>query len=715
MRKTLKVLLYGDVDLNFIDGSAIWLTSVARVLNKDKNIKVDVLLKAAVKNSALVSELEGLAQVNIIKPYEKFEQFSFENRNRMQVNDAVKVMELLDAEKGYDCIIVRGFALTEKLLSSSLKLKTIPYFTDFKHKKEDVTKSEQQKLIGIYNAFPHLFVQTKQSLEYLKDLLRVNGEKYVLMSPMIPDYCQEPKFTNVNSSMVYAGKFAKEWYTEELLEIFEQIVTIDNTLTLNIAGDKFQGELIPKKEEIIKRLKQQIGINWTGALSRTQSLQLIKNSDLGFAWRSEEIDNEYSLELSTKLLEYGQLGKPVLLRRTKMHEELLGKDYELFVETKEELISKTLEVMYDRKLYRKTAKKVYEACKQFTFTEAYKRLSKVLWSFNNQKTKLLFAGHDLKFLKMTMDYFNDKDEYEVKIDSWLGHNKHNEDQSKECLEWADIIFCEWGLGNTVWYSQNKKEDQKLFVRMHQQERKTIYPEKFKIENIDKVIAISPYIYEEFHRVCKIPREKMVIIHNAVDTDKFNLPKSVGKEELKFNLGICGILPSMKRLDRALDILEKLWNKDKRYTLYVKSKLPKDLPWIMNREEEKNYYDSVFDRIKNAPWGKNVIFDEHGNDMEQWFRKIGYILSTSDYESFHLAPMEGMAAGSIPLVLHWPGAETIYPKEYLFDSIDSIVNYILNMKDMQRANNNIQAYPKRNFDLNKINKEIESLISEIRMA
>ena len=129
----------------------------------------------------------------------------------------------------------------------------------------------------------------------------------------------------------------------------------------------------------------------------------------------------------------------------------------------------------------------------------------------------------------------------------------------------------------------------------------------------------------------------------------------------FNLGICGVLPSRKRLDRALNIVEKLWEKDHRFKLYVKSRMPQDLPWLMNREDEKKYYDEMFERIKKAPWGKNVIFDQHGSDMDEWFRKIGYVLSTSDFESFHLAPMEGAASGSVPIVLHWPGAETIYPR------------------------------------------------------
>ena len=50
--------------------------------------------------------------------------------------------------------------------------------------------------------------------------------------------------------------------------------------------------------------------------------------DIGLSWRHPDLDA--SLELSTKVLEFGQLGLPVILNRTPMHEALLGADYPLF-------------------------------------------------------------------------------------------------------------------------------------------------------------------------------------------------------------------------------------------------------------------------------------------------------------------------------------------------------------------------------------------------
>ncbi len=70
------------------------------------------------------------------------------------------------------------------------------------------------------------------------------------------------------------------------------------------------------------------GVTWHGGHSREDALRLAASCDIGLSWRHPELDA--SLELSTKVLEYGAIGLPVILNRTPMHEGLLGADYPLF-------------------------------------------------------------------------------------------------------------------------------------------------------------------------------------------------------------------------------------------------------------------------------------------------------------------------------------------------------------------------------------------------
>jgi hypothetical protein len=48
----------------------------------------------------------------------------------------------------------------------------------------------------------------------------------------------------------------------------------------------------------------------------------------------------------------------------------------------------------------------------------------------------------------------------------------------------------------------------------------------------------------------------------------------------------------------------------------------------------------------------------------WLRRVGFVLSTSDDESFHMAPAEGMVSRAVPVLRHWPGAETIYDMRWI---------------------------------------------------
>ncbi|MFH7587457.1 glycosyltransferase [Oceanimonas smirnovii] len=296
-------------------------------------------------------------------------------------------------------------------------------------------------------------------------------------------------------------------------------------------------------------------------------------------------------------------------------------------------------------------------------------------SFPEDKKKILIAGHDLKFAKFIMEAIEARDDLELLVDQWQGHNKHDEEQSLRLLNQADTIFCEWGLGNAVWYSRHKKAGQKLITRVHAQELRTRHLDQCLHDNIDHYIFVSPYYFELMIAEFSLQREKCKMIFNMVDTELLDKPKLPGSE---FHLGMIGDVPQSKRLDRALDIFEKLYEKDKRYKLFVKGKRPEDYPWMHSKAkaDEMAYYQRQYQRIKDNSWQDNVVFEGFG-PIDEWLQKIGWILSVSDHESFHLAVAEGMASGAIPVIYKWAGAETIYPLELIFGSLSSAANFVFN--------------------------------------
>lgn len=325
---------------------------------------------------------------------------------------------------------------------------------------------------------------------------------------------------------------------------------------------------------------------------------------------------------------------------------------------------------------------------------------------------ILFAGHDFKFLQHLIDYYQGIDGVHVKLDHTGGHHIANLKQSAELLKEANLIFCEWALGNAVWYSANKKPDQKLVVRLHAQEINLDFLQQIKWQNVDQLIFICEEKMKIFLRRFPTMKDRTSLIYNLIDCNSLDKPKLPGA---LFNLGFIGISPRSKGAHLALDLLVKLRQIDDRYKLYFKGRHPYEYKWLMEREEERSYFHAFYQRLESAEFARSVVFDQHGNDMPDWFSKIGYILSTSYHEGSHQAVAEGMAAGCLPVIRNWAGADTLYPKEFVVRTVDEAVEFITKCnRDADRGSmvESVKRYAMQNFHMLVINARYDELFNRL---
>lgn len=288
------------------------------------------------------------------------------------------------------------------------------------------------------------------------------------------------------------------------------------------------------------------------------------------------------------------------------------------------------------------------------------RRSNVPWDDRTPK-KILVAGHDLKFARGLIAHL-EASGHTVDIDQWLGHSQHDDEASRAKLAEAEVIFCEWTLGNAVWFAKNKRADQRLVCRLHLQELTTAYLHQLNTDNVDRFIFVGQHTADVAQRDFRIPRSKSVVIPNYVDTRALKRDKLPGAE---WNLGLVGIVPQRKRLDLALDLLSALRTEDSRYHLFIKGKRPEEFAWMADRTEELDYFLTQYQRIETDPTlTGGVTFDAQGDGMAEWYSKIGTVLSVSDFESFHLTLPDGAASGAFPVTLAWPGADQIYPVDWI---------------------------------------------------
>lgn len=310
------------------------------------------------------------------------------------------------------------------------------------------------------------------------------------------------------------------------------------------------------------------------------------------------------------------------------------------------------------------------------------------------KPRLLIAGYDLKFIKSSVPYL--KSIYNIKIDEWSGHNSHDAQQSSELLKWAEIIFCEWCLGNVKWYSENKRCDQKLYVRCHRFELNTPWTINVDHTKIEKFICVSVYFYEKLIERIGCPRGKVTVIPNYLITEDYIKGASESKV---FNIGVIGILPSRKGYLNALRIINRLVEKDRRYKLHIYGQSPSDVSWIAKDQNEMAYFKACSDYISDNNL-KDHVFEHGWVDIKKVVGDVGFVLSVSKNESlcesFHIAPSDGFAAGGCGLILRWNGAEYIYPSKYIFENEDDIFKQILQTNTLSK----LQKYSEEGVDFIK---------------
>jgi hypothetical protein len=99
--------------------------------------------------------------------------------------------------------------------------------------------------------------------------------------------------------------------------------------------------------------------------------------------------------------------------------------------------------------------------------------------------------------------------------------------------------------------------------------------------------------------------------------------------------------------------------------------------MRNRPEEMAYYEAQYRRAEEDPQLTGAVaFEPFGDDMAAFYRRIGYVISVSDHESFHLSLPDGAAAGAIPTTLDWLGADRIYPADWIVGSVEAMAERIL---------------------------------------
>ena len=255
-------------------------------------------------------------------------------------------------------------------------------------------------------------------------------------------------------------------------------------------------------------------------------------------------------------------------------------------------------------------------------------------------------------------------------------------------------------GDTVWFDfcdENLREatrmsgwEQQIICRVHGFEAyDTDIPDQVSWENVDDLVFVSEHTKSIFlERFPEAEKANIHLIPNGIDLSKWTYKKrSHGK-----TLGCGGYLKAGKNPSMLLEILNRL---PEEYGLKIAGE------W--QNEKEQVFFEHLVER---TGLNKRVSLEPWLDDMNGWLEGIDYLVSTSVSESFSFVIGEAMAKGIKPVIIDRPGAEEIWGREFLFQSVDEAVEMIL--PDSSYDSKSYREVPAK-YSLKKQMEGIEKLL------
>ena len=322
-----KFAVYGDLNLNITDGSAVWAASLVQVLAGLDHAEVTLFLKAPVTALHIIEPLLSLDNVRLVEP-------DTVETPVMGVDAALESIAEHDRADRFDAIVLRGFDLCSAATRhEAFEGRLWVYITDLPQTREALDEQSRDRITRIIAHAGRVLCQTPQFEAHLLECFPEAAGRTALLPPMIPPPSAAAGAPRAEgpARVVYAGKFAPLWGIREMFGAFEQLKDARPGIELHVFGDKIHHvpDDLEFRPEVAERLESTHGLVWHRQVSREHLYAELPGFDIGWAWRHAELECG-THELSTKVLEYAACGLPTIVFPNEVNVGVLGEDYPLY-------------------------------------------------------------------------------------------------------------------------------------------------------------------------------------------------------------------------------------------------------------------------------------------------------------------------------------------------------------------------------------------------
>ncbi|PKY70536.1 hypothetical protein CYJ40_05310 [Brevibacterium ravenspurgense] len=364
-----RVLVTGYIDLNAIDGSALFLTGLASMLSTQFGVRVTLLSATRIRTDEVVAEVEGVPNIDIVDPFEHemFQGYDFlDGENNTSRSSLAFVISEAFEEQRPKATIIRDTELSRLVLEANPNMASslFVYVTGLTDLEEDPDKGLLADLQFLQSMGVRFLVQTEEMRSILERHLSGVPSVFVL-PPHVPDADQADmvrKFSDESKPLrlSYSGKFFPAWNSDRMLAAVKALRMDGVSVELEVAGNYFARGIQNKKfvDTVKYFLTSTEGVKWHGGVTREQSRRLMSRADVGLSWRTNELNN--SAEFSTKVLEYGALGVPTILNPSPANVSRLGLDYPLYVNSFGDFVDLVKKIDQDRSILQEAGSVAYD-------------------------------------------------------------------------------------------------------------------------------------------------------------------------------------------------------------------------------------------------------------------------------------------------------------------------------------------------------------------
>ncbi len=285
-------------------------------------------------------------------------------------------------------------------------------------------------------------------------------------------------------------------------------------------------------------------------------------------------------------------------------------------------------------------------------------ISKIIEVIRNNRPRIAFLcglEGDTKFLADIYDYTGRR--YNVQMPQ-----VRSLEQLREVMRTNDICWFEWCTNLVVEASKLPKMC-KTVVRLHRFEAYMDWPAQVRWENIDHLVLVGNSFVRQalLRRVPDIEtRTQVVTIPNGVNLEKFRFTERTrGK-----NLACIGYLNMRKNPMFLLQCMQKLHYIDDQYRLFFAGDF-----------QDPMLEQYVRHMVEAMDLSEVVVFDGWQEDIVGWLEDKHFVVSTSIGESQGMGVLEAMACGLKPVIHNFPGADEIFPPQYLFNISEEFCRHV----------------------------------------